>query len=257
MANGISNYNSLQVAVNRRFSTGPQFGLAYTYSKALDLTSGDTGGLPRYLPTHSRMYGRSIYDQTHIFSLNYIWDLPRASKRWDNAFSRFVLDRWQLAGVTTLASGLPQGIGFGTSPGVDFNGGGDGERVNVLKDPQLPHGERTFERWFDTTAFEPPSWDTTSCASMCIGNASKDPIRGPGVNNWDLAVIKVIPVKGESTYFQFRWDLYNAFNHTQFQYVDTFAFFDLNTREQLNGRFGQVTSTRPPRIMQFALSFYF
>lgn len=255
--NGISNYNSLQLSLNRRFRSGPQFGLSYTYSKALDLTSGDNGGLPRYLSARTRMYGRSIYDQTHIFSLNYIWELPRVSRRWDNLFAKAVLDRWQVAGVTTFASGLPQGIGFGTTPGVDFNGGGDGVRVNVLQNPQLPHGERTFDRWFDTSAFEPPSWDTTPCTSICIGNASKDPFRGPGLNNWDLALIKNIPVKGESTYFQFRWDLYNAFNHTQFQFVDTFAFFDLNTREQLNGRFGQVTAARPPRIMQFALSLYF
>lgn len=257
MANGISNYNSLQVSVNRRFSRGPQFGLSYTYSKALDLTSGDNGGLPYYLPTHSRMYGRSNYDQTHIFSLNYIYNLPKASTHWNNLFSKAVLDGWQLAGVTTFSSGLPYGIGFGTNPGVDFNGGGDGERVNVLSNPQLPSGERTFDRWFDTAAFEPPSWDTTPCATMCIGNASKSPIRGPGINNWDLSVIKMIPVKGESTYFQFRWDLYNAFNHTQFSAVDTFAFFDLNTRQQTNGRFGEVTGTRPPRIIQFALSFYF
>jgi len=257
MANGISNYNSLQVALNRRFSSGPQFGLSYTYSKALDLTSSDTGGLPRYPNARTWMYGRSNYDPTHMLSVNYIWELPRVSKHWDNAFSKFVLDRWQLAGVTAFASGPPQGIYFGTNPGVDFNGGGDGERVIVLREPQLPHGERTFDRWFDTTAFEPPSWDTTPCLSMCIGNASKAPIRGPGINNWDLSVIKMIPVKRESTYFQFRWDLYNAFNHTQFQFVDTFAFFDLNTRKQTNGRFGQLTSARPARIMQFALSFYF
>ena len=58
------------------------------------------------------------------------------------------------------------------------------------------------------------------------------------------------------TLFRFRWELYNAFNHTQFQFVDNFAFFD-PAGQQVNGRFGEVTTVRPPRIMQFSLRFQF
>ena len=106
---GIANYNSLQVSLNRRFTSGPQIGVSYTWSKAMGLTDGDGGGLPAYLPISSWMYGRLGFDQTHMLSLNYLWDLPKASSRWNNAFVKGVLDNWQLSGITTFASGGARG----------------------------------------------------------------------------------------------------------------------------------------------------
>ena len=246
---GTSNYNSLQVSANRRFAQGFQFGVAYTWSKAMDLTSADGGGLPIYRPYRAWLYGKSSFDQTHVFVFNYTWDLPDPSKLWSNGFSRWVLDGWQLSGVTAFVSGTPLGVGYSTTDNADITGGGDGGRINITGDPRLPHGEREFARWFETSVFARP-------ARGDFGNAPKDVVRGPGANNWDLSVFKNVPVKGEERYFQFRWEIYNLFNHTQFLGVDTGARFDQAGR-QVNTQFGQVTSTRPPRIMQFALSFKF
>lgn len=75
-------------------------------------------------------------------------------------------------------------------------------------------------------------------------------------NNWDIALYKNFPLR-EQMRIQFRWELYNAFNHTQFESVDTTARFDPATGEQVNSQFGQLTSARAPRLMQFALRFYF
>ncbi len=246
---GTSNYNALQTSLNRRFSRGFQFGVAYTWSKTMDYGSTDRSSLPLYRPYRVWSYGEASFDQTHVFVFNYTWDLPKASKVWDNRFTRIVFDDWQLSGVTAFVSGTPLGVGFSTTDNADITGGGDGVRPNLIAKAQLDRGERSFDSWFNTAAFARP-------AQGYFGNAPRNVVRGPGSNNWDVSLFKNFPVKSEERYFQFRWEIYNLFNHTQFQSVDTGARFD-PAGNQVNTRFGQVIATRPPRVMQFALSFKF
>jgi hypothetical protein len=247
---GISNYNAAQLTVNRRFAKGVQFGAAYTWSKAMDLTDTDGGQVSTFISQRIWNYGRAGYDETHMLSINYIWDLPNASKLWSNAFTRSVLDKWQVSGICTFASGLPYGINMTTTDGADIAGGGDlGVRVVMLKSAQLPHGDRTIVRWFDTSAFGRPAVGT-------VGNAAKDVVRGPGVNNWDLTLAKNIPFKSEARNLQFRWEVYNAFNHTQMQSINRDARFD-PAGNQVNGLFGQAISARPARVMQLGIQLHF
>jgi hypothetical protein len=119
-----------------------------------------------------------------------------------------------------------------------------GARVNVLGNPNLPSGQKTFYKTFNTDVFAPP-------AVGSIGNSAKYLIRGPGVNNFDLSVIKSIVVR-EPFKVQLRCELYNAFNHTQFSAIDTTARFDAQSR-QVNATFGQYTAAGNPRIMQIAI----
>ena len=246
---GYGNYNALQSSLNRRFSRTLQFGVAYTWSKAMDLTSGDSGQLPLYRDYRTWLYGKSSYDQTHVFVVNYLWDLPRASSLWNNRATRLALDYWQFSGIVTMASGTPQGISYSTVDGADITGGGDGARVNVTGNANLPKSEQTFDRFFNTSVFTRP-------AKGDAGNAPKDVFRGPGINNWDMSFFKRFPMKNESRYFQFRWELYNAFNHTQFSGVDNGARFDAQGN-QVNAQFGRFTSARSPRVMQGAINFTF
>jgi hypothetical protein len=160
-----------------------------------------------------------------------------------------VFDNWQLSGVTAFVSGTPLGVTFSTTDNADISGGGDGSRLNLIAKAQLGGGDRSFDRWFNTAAFARP-------ARGDFGSAPRNVARGPGSNNWDISLFKNIPVKSEKRYFQFRWEVYNLFNHTQFQSVDTDARFD-PAGNQVDTRFGQVIATRPPRVMQFALSFKF
>jgi hypothetical protein len=161
-----------------------------------------------------------------------------------------VLNGWQLSGITSFVSGQPLGIGYSTTTAVDITGtASQGSRVVVLDNPVLPKSERTFSRNFRTDVFRMPEVGT-------LGNSAKTLIRGPGVNNWDIALFKAFPIR-ERARLQFRWELYNAFNHTQFSGLDTGARFDTRTGEQVNARFGEFTAARPARQMQFALRFYF
>jgi hypothetical protein len=202
-----------------------------------------------YRPIRVWNYGKAGFDQTHNLVINYTWDLPRATKLLANPVIHHAFDNWQISGVTAFVSGQPSGVGFSTTDGADITGGGDGTRIIVTGKAQLPHGERTFDRWFDPTVFRRP-------AKGDWGNAPKDVIRGPGFNNWDISLFKKFPVKSEARYFQLRWEMYNAFNHTQYSGVDTTARFDLQGN-QVNSRFGVVTSARSARVMQASLRLAF
>jgi hypothetical protein len=248
---GTSNYNSLQATANRRFNKGISLGLAYTWSKAMTYADSDGDGVAVYRPIRIWNYGKAVgFDQTHMLILNYNWDLPKASvKLMPNKAGRFLMDGWQLSGITTFASGLPSGVGFSTVDAVDLNGGGDGTRINVTGKAQQDYGDRTFSRFFNPDVFARP-------ARGDFGNAPKDVFPRPGTGNWDISFFKLFPVGSEKRNFQLRWEMYNAFNHTQFSDVDSTARFDVQGR-QVNTRFGEVIGARNPRRMQASLRFTF
>jgi hypothetical protein len=242
-----SNYHSLQVSANRRFARGLQFGAAWTWSKAMDYNSTDQSTVSALLPVRVWNYGLSDFDRTHMFKLNWLWEAPRlhVGKGVDR-----LVNHWQVSGILSFISGSPVSIGYGTTTAVDITGTPtQGARVYVTGNPVLAKSERTFGRYFNTDVFRLPATGT-------FGNAARSLIRGPGINNWDIALFKNFPVK-ERMRFQFRCETYNTFNHTQFSGLDTTARFDPATGEQANRRFGEMTGARPARIMQLSLRFLF
>jgi hypothetical protein len=239
-----SNYHALQVQVNRRFVGGLDLGLGYTWSKWMDYT-----GLPMYRPRRVWSYGKSDYDQTHKLVVTYTYNIPKLSQVWENPVARHVFDDWQVSGITMFASGMPSGVGFSTTDGADLTGGGDGQRIIVTGNAQLPHGDRNLLQMFNTAVFARP-------AKGDPGNAPRDVFRRPGRNNWDVTLFKNIPIRSEARVLQLRWELYNVFNHAQFNAVDSTARFD-PAGAQVNGRFGQPTSAFASRIMQVSLRFRF
>jgi hypothetical protein len=242
-----SNYHSLQVTAHRRFATSLQFGLAWTWSKAMDFNDADGDNVSTLVPIRVWNYGMASFDRTHVLTINWLWNVPKSP--WTMLPARFVLNDWTLSGIAGFSSGAPLGVGFSQVTATDITGSPtDGPRIVVTGNPVLPKGERTFSRNFRTDVFQLPAVGT-------IGNAARTLIRGPGINNWDVAIFKDFPVY-EQIRFQFRGELYNAFNHTQFSGVDTAARFDAQGR-QVNARFGEFTAARNPRLIQLALRFYF
>lgn len=269
-----SNYHSLQVAVNRRFTKSLQFSVAWTWSKAMDYTDTQNEQVSDLENLQIYNYGKAGFDHTHVLKASFTWEVPKASRLWNNGFAREVLDGWTISGIPTFQSGAPLGIIFdsavypmtnatlnaGAWSGSPSEGGRiDGVRVVVLHDPVLPEDQRSVGHYFDTSAFAAPALGTT-------GNAPKDLFRGPGINNWDLALFKSIPLPGERWKLQFRAEAYNAFNHTQFSDavgtstttggVDTHVKFDA-TGKQINPTFGQVMAARANRRLQLALRLAF
>jgi len=244
---GSSNYHSLQASLNRRFAKGFTYGVAYTWSKALDYNSDDGNAVSALVPVRVWNYGLASFDRTHVLKANWLYDIP-AWKAAPKAVGAVVND-WQLSGIATFQSGAPLGIGFSTVSAVDITGSPtDGARIVVNRDPTLPRGNRTFFRYFDPTVFSLPAVGT-------IGNAARTNVRGPGIHNWDLTAYKNIALH-ERVRTQFRAEFYNAFNHTQWSALDTTARFD-NAGAQVNTQLGQVTATRPARRIQLALRLSF
>ena len=124
MWSGTSSYNGLQVQVNRRYTTGFEYGVAYTYSKTFDYSKDDdTGDVSAGRPYKATNYGPADFDQTHILTLNYIYDLPKLGRRWNNGFVKAVFDNWQVSGTSSYATGKPKTFGTGTGLNWTYSGG--------------------------------------------------------------------------------------------------------------------------------------
>ena len=237
------NYNSLQVSFNRKFARHLSYGVSYTWSKTLDDNRG-----PRYLPG-SLTYGPAYMNMPNRLTADWVWGLPKASGRWNNLFSRSVLDGWQFSGTSSFISGEPQSVSLSTTNGENITGGGDGARVIVTGNAVLPKSQRTFNRYFNTSVYALPAVGT-------IGNQWTPSFYGPGMNDWDFCLMKNFLIKEKVT-TTLRFEGYNVFNHTQFSSVNTGATFDPATGKQVNTAFGQLNGDWGPRIVQFAVRFTF
>ena len=146
-------------------------------------------------------------------------------------------------------SGNPFTPGFSTVDGQNITGSTDGARITVTGSPRLSKSEKTFGRTYNTSVFQ-------RTPQRSFGNAGVNLIYGPGVNNWDIAISKRIPLFAEGRFLQFRTELFNAWNHTQFAGTYNTARFDRNG-VQVDPNFGAYSSTLKPRNIQLSLKLVF
>jgi hypothetical protein len=248
-----SNYHAMQMQVNRRFTRGLQLGASYTFSKWLDAVDYDDNSVPAGIFVNARrwQYGLSQLDRTNNLRINFQYQLPQVP--WKDIASRWVLNGWQVSAITAFISGQPASTGFSTvnPSSVDFTGTPSiSSRIVITGEPNLDKGSRTFDRQLNTEAFSLPAVGT-------LGNAGKFYLRYPGTNNWDLSITKIFPIR-EPMRLQFRWEMYNAFNHTSFSSWNSTAQFDYATKKLVaNSVFGQLNAALQARRMQFALRLMF
>jgi hypothetical protein len=244
-----SNYHSLQVSVNRRFARNIQFGFNYTWSKAMDWVDADFGAVNNAVPVslfRPWNYGLASFDRTNLARLNWIWDIPK----WKSAVApvRAVVNDWHVFGVATFSSGAPMEVGFSQTTSTNITGSPSvSARIDVIGNPNQFSGYGPLQA-FNPTVFSLPAVGT-------LGNPSRNLIRGPGLNDWDISLVKAIPI-WERVHLQFRVEMYNAFNHTQFSAINTTALFNA-AGAQTNAQFGQYTAAQNPRVLQWALRLEF
>ena len=208
--------------------------------------------MANFAPLHTYNYGLAGFDRDHALKINWLWNLPKVSRLWDNPVMRALFNDWQLSGIASFIRGAPTGISINAS-GVDLTGGTDGPRVLLTGNPVLAYGDRTFSRYFNTSVVTEPPVNTVGSNgqySNFVGNAGKVVFRGPGTNNWDVALFKNIPIKERVT-LQFRGEFYNLFNHPSFDGVDNAAIFT-RTGQQTNNTLGHLNHDRGPRQIQLA-----
>ena len=257
-----SRYNSLQILANRRFTSGFEFQVAYTWSRLISgTTNQDTEARDRPAQDAYNLKAEKALgtqDQPQTLTLNYIYELPFFRKS-SNRFAREALGGWQLVGIYTARSGLPQNICIDHDV-VGLNDGGTiCERPDAVAAPNLDRGKRTIFQYFNTAAFALQAPGT-------FGNSARNNVRGPGINNWDFSVFKDFSLprfaggSGEGPKLQFRAEFFNFLNHTQFSSINT----DFVPTQDVAGSpaspsspFGSVTGVWAPREIQLALKLIF
>jgi hypothetical protein len=255
---GYNDYQSIQLGLNRRFSRGFAFGVAYTGMKRKQLTTFDPFLSEEQNRARNYNYSNNAGNQSrpHTLVLNYNWELPRASTRWNNAFSRILLDGWQVSGVTVMQNQPRMGFdyAFTGAPTNDLSGNGYARRVTLVCDPNLPRGERTFDRQFRTECVQPGGGPNDP---YYMGTSTNDEYHPPGFINHDLTFFKNFAIG--TRMLQFRAELYNAFNLTQYEAVDRSAVFNYATGAQTDTNFGRVTGVRGStnRVVQLGVRFTF
>ncbi|MBV9034841.1 MAG: hypothetical protein JO182_10150, partial [Acidobacteriaceae bacterium] len=250
-----SNYNALQVRLNKRLSSRFTFSVAYSWSKVLDVADTQTSAVNPVIDFNSRNYGPAGFDRRHNFSAGFVYPLPSLSRYSNSAFSRQVLDGWQVSGIASFISGPPTAINYAFSTATDVTGAsgiGVDSRVDLSCNPNLAHGDTSFYRAFDTSCVHPPTK-----AELGIGSAPQYPFVGPGVENFDISLFKNFRLNSDGArQLQFRLETYNTFNHAQFTAVDNNARFD-SLGNQISKSLGQYTAAAPARRVVLGLRFSF
>jgi hypothetical protein len=225
-------YNSLQTQVKRQVRGGGVLNFSYTWSRAItDASAYNENPMDSY--NFKRDRGLATFHRAHVAVISYVYPLPFF--RNAAGITRTLLGGWQVSGVTTFNTGLPQNIGINPDQaGI----GQTGQRPNVVGDWKEGGGQRL--QWFNTAAFALPAPGT-------FGNLGRNVVIGPGTNNWDASLMKNFAF-GERVNLQFRAEFYNAPNHLSWWGV-------ANTMGASN--FGQITSATDPRTMQFGLRLSF
>ncbi|MGO8718618.1 MAG: TonB-dependent receptor domain-containing protein [Acidobacteriaceae bacterium] len=238
-----ANYNALELSLQH--NSGPLEILAgYTYSKSIDQSAGLSEPVNPIDPSLSR--GLSAFDLRHSFVLSYRYQLPIDT--WCPGPKRLT-GGWIVSGITRFSTGFPVTLYnnndtslLGTIPNGINNNGVDtpdfaGGSLGVHHDP------RTGNLAFDTAKFNLPSLGTQ-------GNTARRFFSGPGMENFDMAVMKQLPIAGSKSML-FRVEAFNVFNHSQFFGA---AAVDGNIS---SSTFGRVISAASPRILQGAVKFNF
>jgi len=240
-----SNYNALIVRLERRFSHGVSFVGGYTFGKSIDTASG-LNGTNQAQNNYDLKGERGLSDfdirQRFVFSSN--WELPFGrERRWlRGGVAARMFGQWELANILTLQSGQPLTATLSTAlSGTDSNGT---DRPDLVANPNLPAGQRTPSRWFNTGAFiAPPIFYDSLGAYSILGNEGRNVITGPGLAAWDMSLQRQARL-GERHNLVFRSDFFNLTNHPNFDRPGLI----LGT-----SNFGNISSAENARQIQFSL----
>lgn len=254
----ISNYNALQIKLEKRLSQGVSFLASYTYSKCLDEMSGDYDSWPENTYDFMQDYGPCDFNFPQIFTFNVLYQLPFGrGKQFGSQVGRGLdnlIGGWNVSEITSFHSGSP----FEAVLPVDnANDGVTPQRVNMVPGCQLtPSGfQQDQAHWYNPACFVSP-------APYTLGTSERNGLRGPDFQDFDLALYKNFKLT-ESKSIQFRAEGFNIFNRVNFAGPGggtTGAFNNLGggvTTSLNTPSFMETFGAGPGREIQFALKFLF
>ena len=237
--NGWAAYHALTLGAKRRLAKGLMFDANWTWSHSID-DSSDPGAtfnetnLPQNVNNLGAEKASSSFDHRHRVVVSFIYELPlpKDSGRWIEA----IFGQWQAGGSFTAQSGAPFTVNLASDQANI--GAGPAQRPNGAGNPN--DGPRTPGQWFNTSVFSlPPLYS--------FGNAPRNAIIGPGLEEFDFSLQKNIPVRDRAR-LQFRAEAYNLLNHPNFNIPNRIAF---------TPNFGAISSAMDSRQLQLALKLTF
>ena len=260
---GNSNYNGLQVWLNRRFADNLSYSVAYTWSHALSdvpLTSFTTATTDPY--NYHLDYGDADLDRRHTFVFNAVYQMP-SLRRW-GAAANGLLGGWQLNTIISYYGGVPLDVYAGVNAnffGLAATPASGGFRPNLVSGQPIYLDTGDPTRYLNPAAFALPAPGT-------FGNLSRGTVRQPGLTNVDFSLNKNFALS-ERTRLQFRTEFFNLLNHAQFNGFGNAVFTGTTVTQPTpgvnvfnivtpgNGAFGNLNSDRGPRQIQFGLKLIF
>jgi carboxypeptidase family protein len=233
-------YHSLQTSATRNVGD-LSLSLSYTYSHSIDDSSdrGDNAFVNAYNFAANR--ASSNFDQRHSFSISYVYSLPFFR---GNGLAHKVLGGWQVSGITVAQTGLPFNVTFPADNAGVANGAGTSSRPDLVGNPHstpTPDSNRG-PLFYNPAAFAAPT-------GLTFGDLGRNTLNLPGRLNFDFGLFKRFAIS-ERAGFDFRWENYNLFNHTQYNAINTGFVAPPSNFLHLSG-------AHDPRRMQFGLRFYF
>lgn len=236
-----SNYNALQVSVNRRYAKGFSVLGSYTWSKALgvNVSSGEGSNGPRNPYDYRSDYGPLGLNRPHNFMVSALWDVPlggAGSPRW----MQLTIGGWQLSGIANAVSGEPLTVRSGRDNSLAGIGS---DTADLVGDWRLSDDRSKADKinaWFNPAAFAQNQEGT-------FGNTGINWLLGPRNVNVDFAAQKQFRLT-ERHRIEFRGSFYNFFNHTNLGNPNT---------TQNNAAFGRITSSGSPRVIELGLRYAF
>ena len=253
-ANG--HYNSLQMSLRGTFQRDLTYQVGYTLSRSIDpfgngSSAGDLAAVSNPYAGWRYDVGPSAFDRTHVVFANFVYDLP-ILRHSGNRMTRTTLGGWQVSGIVSMSSGAPINITSSSSvtsviPNSSNRPDLTGKITYTRKNVINASDGTTGYQWFDPTAFTAPAAGTW-------GTFGHNGIRGPGRDNWNIALFKSFVFSEErGSRLEFRVESFNTFNHTQFQ-ADTTGGINNGIGD---AKFAQITQTFDPRTMQLGMKLIF
>ncbi|MGH9834540.1 MAG: carboxypeptidase regulatory-like domain-containing protein [Blastocatellia bacterium] len=244
---GNSSYNAFNAKIEHR-SNAMLFTTVYTWAKSIDSKSAaagignDVAGWQGFLDNSDirRDRGRSEFDVDHRLVSSLVYELPVGrGKRFGGNMPKavdVVIGGWQVNAIATFQKGFPMTISAADVGGLNDTFGTN--RADLVGTPKLI---KSIDQWFDTSAFKQP-------AAGFLGTSGRGILRLPGTNNWDTGLFKNFTIT-EKVSFQFRFESFNAWNHTQWGNPER------NVANTAN--FGRILSARAARINQLGAKIVF
>ncbi len=249
---GWSNFNALNLKLERRFANGLQILLAETYGKSIDNDSGGSFGSPNLNPANFQLdKGPSDFDIRHRFVTSVVYELPFGSGKQFLSNSRRALDAviggwqvntiayWQTGNQRSVTSPNLTGISYVTQR-ADATGVAPGSQYGAITPGEGFGSNNTSRYWFNPKAFTPT-------LPLKFGTSGRDIITAPSWTNFDISAFKNFSLT-ERTLLQFRAEAFNALNHTKFFPPD------MNV---VSPTFATLQSADRPRVLQMALRLTF